>query len=711
MVRMSADSAQLRKDMQRASNSVAAMERRMASAASAIKAGFAGISLAQMTREFTQASDAYTKLNSRIKLVTGSAEEQAAVEKALFASAQRTRSGYEGTVELYTRVARNADQLGASQAELLQLTESVNKAIQIGGSTAQEASAGVIQFSQALASGELRGEELRSVMENMPRLAEAIAKGLEKTGVATRVTLGDMRKLSQDGELTAERIFKALLSQTTELDSEFSQLGRTVGQAMTQLGNDVQRAMAKADMKPLLDAIDGLREMLSDPATQKAIIQLGTTLAQSIHLALIPLREAVRLVEWFRRNKDFAAGESSTMQSGDQKRMQDRIAMLRERLDNSINFGAEQRGFRLSDNEMRDIRAEIMRLEKARRELSAAAAPEPDLTTKPPPANRAPTSTVSSGKSERQSAEEQRLRSIKSIVDALEKENATLRMTAVGLAEYELASLGADASTIAYAKSLAAATEMALADVEASEQAQRAREELAAEIESIAAETFAALMTEDAAMRTAAARREEIVRQAVADHIIAEERGAAIIAGIHEKLNQDIQARAEETKDAFTKFAEEAAANIQDAMADTLFNWMQGEFGNIANDFKKMLDRMVANALAARIGEALFGAGFGGSSGGELGGLFGKIAGIFGGKRASGGPVSAGRAYLVGEKGPELMVPSGAGRIIPNGQFGGGIVVNLNVSGVRDSSDLRQSSAQVAAQAGLAVQRAMNRNT
>ena len=711
MVRMSADSAQLRKDMQRASNSVAAMERRMASAASAIKAGFAGISLAQMTREFTQASDAYTKLNSRIKLVTGSAEEQAAVEKALFASAQRTRSGYEGTVELYTRVARNADQLGASQAELLQLTESVNKAIQIGGSTAQEASAGVIQFSQALASGELRGEELRSVMENMPRLAEAIAKGLEKTGVATRVTLGDMRKLSQDGELTAERIFKALLSQTTELDSEFSQLGRTVGQAMTQLGNDVQRAMAKADMKPLLDAIDGLRDALTDPATLQAITQLGTTLAQSIQLALIPLREAVRLVEWFRRNKDFAAGESATMQSGDQKRMQDRIAMLRERLDNSINFGAEQRGFRLSDNEMRDIRAEIMRLEKARRELSAAAAPEPDLTVKPPPAKMAP--TVSSGKSERQSAEEQRLRSIKSIIDALEKENATLSMTVSGLAEYELASLGADASTIAYAKSLAAATEMALADVEASEQAQRAREELAAEIESIAAETFAALMTEDAAMRTAAARREEIVRQAVADHIIAEERGAAIIAGIHEKLNQDIQARAEETKDAFTKFAEEAAANIQDAMADTLFNWMQGEFGNIANDFKKMLDRMVANALAARIGEALFGAGFGGSGGGELGGLFGKIAGIFGGKRASGGPVSAGRAYLVGEKGPELMVPSGMGRIIPNHELsgGGGVVVNIAISGVQDARGLRESANQVAARSGQAVQRALARNT
>ena len=217
MVKMSADSAQLRRDMRQVTQSVGAMERRMATAANAIKASFAGIGMTRLVREFTQASDTYTKLNSRIKLVTASAAEQAAVEQRLFESAQRTRSAYAGTVELYARVARNSDQLGASQAELLQLTESVNQAIQIGGATAKEASAGVIQFSQALASGELRGEELRSVMENMPRLAEAIAKGLEAIGVGARVTLGDLRRLSQAGELTADRIFNALLTQTGAL--------------------------------------------------------------------------------------------------------------------------------------------------------------------------------------------------------------------------------------------------------------------------------------------------------------------------------------------------------------------------------------------------------------------------------------------------------------------------------------------------------------
>lgn len=102
-------------------------------------------------------------------------------------------------MELYARVARNADGLGASQAELLRVTEAVNQAIQVSGASSAEAAGGVIQFSQALASGELRGEELRSVLENMPRLAQAIIDGLEQIGVGANLTIGDLRKLAEQG--------------------------------------------------------------------------------------------------------------------------------------------------------------------------------------------------------------------------------------------------------------------------------------------------------------------------------------------------------------------------------------------------------------------------------------------------------------------------------------------------------------------------------
>ncbi len=704
MVRMSADSAQLRKDMARVSQSVGAMERRMKSAANLINASFAGISLAGLVREYARASDAYTRAASKIRLYTKNSQELAAVEDSLFDVSQRSRISYETTVDAYARAARNARTLGASQQEIIKVTELVAKSLAIAGASTQESISGVTQLGQALGT-ELGGDELKSLRENAPRVAQAIADGLSVIRNGARVTVADLKAMGAAHELQGEVIFQALLTQADQVNSEYANVARTIGQAMTQLANDVQRAMAKADMQPLIKGIDGVRDILSDPATIDAITLFGASLAQSINVALIPIREAGRLIGWVSAQMDLMKGEKGIVATGDADKMQSRIAALREEIDNAQNFGAEQRGFRRTPEELSALRVEIMRLEKARQAaMRAAAAGTPDLSTKPAADPPRPTASGGSGVS----AQDQRLKSIQSIIAALEKENATLNMTAAGLAEYELAALKADPATIAYAKSLAAATEVAMADVKASEEAQRAREELAAEIQQIAADTFGALMTEEAAMRTAAARREEIVRQAVADHIIAEERGAAIIAGIHEKLNRDIQDRAKETKDQFTAFAEEAARGIQDALADTLFGWMQGEFGNIAQDFKKLLDRMVAQALAAKIGAALFGEGFGAGGGAELGGLLGKI---FGGKRAVGGPVSPGRAYLVGEKGPEMMVPSGSGRIIPNGQMSGGVVVNLNLSGLRDSSDLRQSSAQVAAQAGLAVQRAMSRNT
>lgn len=287
-------------------------------------------------REIIRSADTYALLSGRLKLVTSSAEELRAVEQRLFDTAQRTRSGYAETVELYARVARNADGLGASQAELLRVTEAVNQAIQVSGASSAEAAGGVIQFSQALASGELRGEELRSVLENMPRLAQAIIDGLEQIGVGANLTIGDLRKLAEQGELSSERIFRALLTQTSELEREFANLPRTVGQAMTQLGNDVQRALSRADMQPLIESIDGVRDILTDPATLDAIKTFGTVFAQSINLALIPMREVGRLMEVYRSQRDTAAPLEQIIGSEDPVRMQRRIVELRRRIDAAL---------------------------------------------------------------------------------------------------------------------------------------------------------------------------------------------------------------------------------------------------------------------------------------------------------------------------------------------------------------------------------------
>lgn len=219
-----------------------------------------GITAALGARQLIEYADTWTRVEGRIRLVTRSTDELTAVQGRLFAIAQQTRSSFESTVDLYTRVARNADELGLSQTKLLALTETVNKAIQVGGSGAQEAAAGVVQFGQALASGVLRGDEFRSIMENMPGLAQALARGLN-------VTVGQLRALANDGKLTAEVVTQALLKMSGSVDAEFKRLPMTFAQSLTVLENSFTKYVGE------LDKATGTTRAMAD-----AVVFLGNNL-------------------------------------------------------------------------------------------------------------------------------------------------------------------------------------------------------------------------------------------------------------------------------------------------------------------------------------------------------------------------------------------------------------------------------------------------
>lgn len=221
------------------------------------------------TRNIIRQGDAYSLLLARLRLVTAGEQELNRVELALFESAQRNRIGFEATAELYTRLARSSEQLGLSQDELLGITETINQALVVSGATGQEASAGLIQFAQGLASGALRGDELRSVLEQLPRLARAIADGLG-------ITVGQLRDLGSEGELSAERVLAAIQTQAAQINEEFRQIDRTVGQATSQLANSFLRAAGLATSaseatEGLTDAIDQLREIVDSPGFQTGL--------------------------------------------------------------------------------------------------------------------------------------------------------------------------------------------------------------------------------------------------------------------------------------------------------------------------------------------------------------------------------------------------------------------------------------------------------
>lgn len=177
-------------------------------------------------------ADAWTQTESQLRLVTESQEQLLDVQERLLTSANDTRSAYASTVELYARLTRSTEDLNLSDSRRLKLTETVNKAIQVSGASAQEASNGIIQFSQALSAGTLRGQDLNSVMAQTPRLARAIADGLG-------VSIGRLREMGAAGTLTAESVLTALETQAPKIAEEFEKLEPTVAQAGTVLRNQL----------------------------------------------------------------------------------------------------------------------------------------------------------------------------------------------------------------------------------------------------------------------------------------------------------------------------------------------------------------------------------------------------------------------------------------------------------------------------------------
>jgi len=206
----------------------------------AVQRAAAALGGALAVQQVVAYADAWTQAESRLRLVTDSSAELARRQTQLVDLANATRTALDPTVDLYTRLARSTDQLGASSADLLTVTRAVNQAVQVSGATAAEASAGIVQLGQGLASGALRGDELRSVMEQLPRLARAIADGLG-------VTIGELRDLGTEGALAAEEVFRALRGQADIIDAEFRQTRATVSQAFTVLSNATQQYIGEAD--------------------------------------------------------------------------------------------------------------------------------------------------------------------------------------------------------------------------------------------------------------------------------------------------------------------------------------------------------------------------------------------------------------------------------------------------------------------------------
>ena len=197
-----------------------------------LKNALVAIAGSLVVRQFGALSNEFQSLQNRLKLVTSSTSDLIKVQEKLFAISQRTRGGFSETVELYQKLALQAQNLGLRSGQLSQITENVNKVIAIAGVNSIQASSGILQLSQAFASGRLQGDEFRSISENIPPLLDIFAKQLG-------VTRGELKKLGAEGKITSDIIATALLAETNNINDAFSQLSPTLGQALTTVKNSI----------------------------------------------------------------------------------------------------------------------------------------------------------------------------------------------------------------------------------------------------------------------------------------------------------------------------------------------------------------------------------------------------------------------------------------------------------------------------------------
>ncbi|KKL33985.1 tail protein [Burkholderia contaminans FFH2055] len=185
-------------------------------------------------------ADEWTNLSNRLKIVTRDQIDFAVAQNDVLRIAQATRQPLDATAELYQRIANNTSHLGLSIKQVGPLVETISKAVALSGVSADTARLGIVQLGQAFASGQLRGQDLKSVLEELPGVADAIARGMGKG-------TSELKALAEDGKLTVENLIDSLKNAGSSTDALFGKVDMTVGQAMTRLQTEIAAYVGHAN--------------------------------------------------------------------------------------------------------------------------------------------------------------------------------------------------------------------------------------------------------------------------------------------------------------------------------------------------------------------------------------------------------------------------------------------------------------------------------
>ena len=595
---------------------------------------FAGLSFKGLAESVNTIQD----VENRLRALSEEGTDTAAVQDRLNQIARETRSSFKGTADLYTRLLLSSKELGKSQEDLFKFTERVNKAIILSGASAKESNAALIQLSQGLASGTLRGDELRSVLEQLPAVADIIAKGLG----ATR---GELRQLGEDGKISAEAIFDAFETLgESEIDDKFGKTITTVGQSFTVLTNAFLQFITELERNT--GALTKLANAITFTAEQVDL------LTDSFDRYTGRIREAEQ-----ESTKFGQLGLAINLVKGELEELEKRPI-----INESVSKRIEQ------------LKVQLAQLKEEAKNTTKAAGEEPVDSKALAKANQEAAQLAIIRRkvlSDAKAPQEKFRLQVQAIREEREKDNITAEEANILLNRYgqtlERLKRGATSSADRRLEQLQRENEIrrvAITFGEVEAELLRRKFVLQREGKELTAEQEAAL------------RKELEVRKDLLD---LEERRDAATAASAERLQKEREATAlleqqantfAGLTDSFDRFAAEAnntrqvVNDIADSFANNLSNTIatfvttgKASFKEFANALLGDIARIIARLLVVQALSSL-----GGGSG--LGGLLG--AGASAGARASGGPVNKNKSYLVGENGPEMFTPGENGRVTSN---------------------------------------------
>ncbi|HCR2152618.1 TPA: tape measure protein [Enterobacter asburiae] len=370
---LSGSMGRLEASVSRTERSIGSMERTMSSLSGVAKGLLAALSVQQVSAY----ADAWTELNNKVSNSIRTGETQAEVMQRIFDISQATQSTLNGTATLYSRLERGTRTYNTSAEDLARLTTIINQGFAVSGATAQEAENAIIQLSQGIASGVLRGEEFNSVSEQGSRLMVALADSLG-------VSIGQLRAMAAEGKLTTDVIVNGLLSQGDAIGKEFANTTVSIAKGLQVAGNNVtkffgENSTVKSFAAGFRDSVITASESLSTLSDALIVVSavMGSRYAAAITMATAEkLKSTVVTAQQSAAERQLAKDEMGAAQAVQRRAIVEQEAAIAERTRAEQTLASLKATNALTVSEVAHAEAEVASIKISLQQIQAEKALE-----------------------------------------------------------------------------------------------------------------------------------------------------------------------------------------------------------------------------------------------------------------------------------------------------------------------------------------------